>query len=182
MLPPVGSSRMRRHRIQRRRAQARHKMNKRTLGLLIGAYLMVPVLAGSVLVGSALAQDHRDRGHDRDDHDRRGPPPHYYVHDMDRWHGGHWYHGRHGNRDGWWWIIGGAWYFYPAPVYPYPDPYSLQVVVAPPLGAPPTVTPAPPAQAPYCREYHGDAIINGSNQPFYGTACLEADGAWHIVN
>jgi hypothetical protein len=43
-------------------------------------------------------------------------------------------HGRHLGRLGWWWVVGGAWYFYPAPVYPYPDPYI-----------PPVVTPAPPS-------------------------------------
>ena len=127
------------------------------------------------VAGQAWADDRHDRDHDRG----RGPDRHYYVHDMDRWHGGHWYHGPHGGHDGWWWVIGGSWYFYPAPVYPYPNPYALPMVVAPPA---PPVAAAPPPAAPYCREYHGNAIINGSNQPFYGTACLEQDGAWHIVN
>jgi hypothetical protein len=27
------------------------------------------------------------------------------------WHRGH---------RGWWWIVGDAWFFYPAPIYPYP--------------------------------------------------------------
>jgi len=58
--------------------------------------------------------------------------------DLRQWHGGHWVHDRHAGRLGWWWVVGGAWYFYPAPVYPYPDPY-----------VPPTVAPpAPPASAP----------------------------------
>jgi hypothetical protein len=153
------------------------KMNRTSLAAIIGACLMVPAFSGM-----ALAQPHR---YERDHH--------YYVHDFDRWHGGHWFHGGHGGRDGWWWIIGDSWYYYPAPVYPYPDPYALPMVVAPPgppLGAPPppaVAAPPPPVasappNAPYCREYHGDAIINGNNQPFYGTACLEQDGAWHIQN
>jgi hypothetical protein len=51
--------------------------------------------------------------------------------DVDRWHGGHWFHGEHLGRLGWWWIVGDGWYFYPAPVYLYPDPYIPPAVVAP---------------------------------------------------
>ncbi|MGN6669701.1 MAG: hypothetical protein ACTHKH_22430, partial [Trinickia sp.] len=29
----------------------------------------------------------------------------------------------HRGRYGWWWVVGGLWYFYPQPVYPYPDPF-----------------------------------------------------------
>jgi hypothetical protein len=155
------------------------KMNRNSVAAIIGACLMVPAFVGTAFVGNAVAQPYR---YERDRH--------YYVHDFDRWHGGHWFHGGHGGRDGWWWVIGDSWYYYPAPVYPYPDPYALPMVVvppAPPPGGPPPVAQAappapPPANAPYCREYHGDAIINGNNQPFYGTACLEQDGAWHIMN
>lgn len=59
----------------------------------------------------------------------RGPHP-YHGPEIDRWHGGNWWHGPHGGRDGWWWIVGGVWYWYPAPVYPYPDPYLPPGVVA----------------------------------------------------
>jgi len=37
------------------------------------------------------------------------------------WVRGRWWHGRHGGRFGWWWFAGGSWFFYPAPIYPYPD-------------------------------------------------------------
>jgi hypothetical protein len=46
------------------------------------------------------------------------------------WQGGHWWHGPYGGRQGWWWIVGPNWYWYPTAVYPYPDPYL------PPGGAP----------------------------------------------
>jgi len=36
------------------------------------------------------------------------------------WRGGHWWHGARHGRFGWWWFAGGAWFFYPAPIYPYP--------------------------------------------------------------
>jgi hypothetical protein len=68
----------------------------------------------------------------------------FHEHDWDRWRGGRWYHGRHSGRDGWWWIVGGLWYFYPQPVYPYPNPYVPPVVVAP------TAPPPPPANYYYC--------------------------------
>jgi hypothetical protein len=29
------------------------------------------------------------------------------------WGGGRWHHEVHNGRDGWWWDVGGAWYFYP---------------------------------------------------------------------
>ena len=53
-------------------------------------------------------------------------------------------------------------YYYPPPVYYVPPPVQLV--------------------RPYCREYRGDAIVDASGQPFYGTACLQPDGRWHIVN
>lgn len=39
------------------------------------------------------------------------------------WQGGHWWHGPYGDRLGWWWIVGPDWYWYPQPIYPYPNPY-----------------------------------------------------------
>ena len=32
------------------------------------------------------------------------------------WEGGRWRHEIHNGRDGWWWDVGGAWYFYPQPM------------------------------------------------------------------
>ncbi len=40
------------------------------------------------------------------------------------WRGGNWHHSHHRGRYGWWWVVGGLWYFYPQPVYPYPDPFA----------------------------------------------------------
>ena len=40
------------------------------------------------------------------------------------WRGGRWHHDHHRGRYGWWWVVGGLWYFYPQPVYPYPDPFA----------------------------------------------------------
>ena len=32
------------------------------------------------------------------------------------WEGGRWHHEVHNGRDGWWWDVGGVWYFYPQPM------------------------------------------------------------------
>ncbi len=73
-------------------------------------------------------------------------------------------------------------YPYYAPVY-YPPPavvYAPPVVVAPPQVAVPAIS--APAATGYCRQYRGDATVDGAGHPFYGTACLQPDGRWHIVN
>ncbi len=78
----------------------------------------------------------------------------FHEHDIVVWRGGHWFHGWHGPRLGWWWIVGGAWYWYPAPVYPYPDVYTPYVpecasgwktvpATPPPRAATPTPPPPP---------------------------------------
>ena len=96
--------------------------------------LLTTTLASLILLVAlpAMAQHHDDRNwRDHDIH-------RFHEHDFNRWRGGHWVHGRHGGQLGWWWVIGPSWYFYPAPVYPYPDPYQ-----------PPTIAPPPPTYY-YC--------------------------------
>jgi len=62
----------------------------------------------------------------------RGPGWHgnigeFHREDLGIWRSGRWFHGPHYDRFGWWWVVGGVWYLYPAPIYPYPDPYTLLV-------------------------------------------------------
>jgi len=76
------------------------------------------------------------------------------------------------------------WYYAPPRVYYVAPPPPVYYPLPPPtaFSYPPPVTYAPaPAPAPFGREYSGDATIDGSGQPFYGAACLEADGRWHIL-
>lgn len=62
---------------------------------------------------------------------------HFHEVIVPRWRTGRWVHGDHLGRAGWWWVVEGEWYFYPAPIYPYPDPYVPPgVVVAVPAPAP----------------------------------------------
>ena len=60
----------------------------------------------------------------------------FHRRDLHVWRGGRWVHGWHARRFAWWWVAGGLWYFYPAPVYPYPDPYTPPVVAPPPQPQP----------------------------------------------
>jgi len=75
---------------------------------------------------------HRHRGHGHPQFDRH---PHFDHHP--HWHRGHWHRGHHDGRFGWWWVVAGSWYLYPAPVYPYPDPYRPPVVIVDPEPAQP---------------------------------------------
>jgi hypothetical protein len=59
------------------------------------------------------------------------------------WRGGHWRHGNHDGRYGWWWVVGGIWYFYPTPIYPYPAPKAPAAPPAPPAPARPSQPMAP---------------------------------------
>lgn len=105
--------------------------------------LAVAVCASAVCTG-ALAQ--RGGGHG---HGRGGAPgwhgdiARFHEHDWGVWRGGHWTQARHAGRVGWWWVVGGSWYFYPWPVYPYPNPW----VPAPSALVPgEVVPPVPPTQ------------------------------------
>ncbi|XEY21973.1 hypothetical protein ABMY26_33055 [Azospirillum sp. HJ39] len=81
-------------------------------------------------------------------------------------------------------------YYAPPPVVQYyaPPPvvYAPPPVVYAPAPAPMAVDPAGPAyysrNGQQCREYQSSAVVGGRSQPVYGTACLQSDGTWRIVN
>jgi hypothetical protein len=50
-----------------------------------------------------------------------GPVGRFGARDVAAWRGGFWWHGYRGSRFGWWWFTDGFWYWYDAPLYPYPD-------------------------------------------------------------
>lgn len=68
---------------------------------------------------------------------------HFHDHDWDHWHHGYWSHGWYGGYFGWWFVVSGVGFWYPAPAYPYPDPYvpPTFIVPPPPAGAAPVTTP-----------------------------------------
>lgn len=59
----------------------------------------------------------------------RGDIHRFVDRDARVWRGGRWRHSHHDGRFGWWWVVGGLWYFYPQPVYPYPDPFAPGEVI-----------------------------------------------------
>lgn len=75
----------------------------------------------------------------------RGDIRHFERHDLPVWRGGSWHHRRHNGELAWWWVVGGMWYLYPQPVYPYPDPYMPPVVAiqSAPVEAAPSIVVAP---------------------------------------
>ena len=85
-------------------------------------------------------------------------------------------------------FVGPPAYYYPPPYYYAPPP---PVVYAPPpvYGYAPPVYSAPPAAPVYqsrggqtCREYQTTVTVDGRAQPGYGTACLQPDGTWRMIN
>ena len=109
-------------------------------------------LAACCLCPGAQAQPGEGRGHGHANAHAPGPAHRpagrpawhgdirqFHAHDWNVWRGGHWFHGPHLGRPGWWWVVGSVWYFYPTPVYPYPNPYEPPpaVLVTPPMDAPP---------------------------------------------
>jgi hypothetical protein len=90
------------------------------------------------------------------------------------WEGGRWRHERHNGRYGWWWDVGGVWYFYPQPMegppayvsdvevmddYAGPDGMDGPGYPPPPVAyAPPP--PPPPAPDPAASAV-GGAIVGG---------------------
>jgi len=92
----------------------------------------------------ALAERHgEDRHWHGEDRHWHGDIARFHEHDWDLWRGGRWAHEEHDRRFGWWWVAGDSWYFYPAPVYPYPDPYEPPVTVAAAPSAAPPAAPVP---------------------------------------
>jgi hypothetical protein len=85
----------------------------------------------------------------------------FHRHDLHHWRNGHWYHGVHGGRFGWWWVLPtfNLWYLYSAPINPYPNPYI-----------PPPVVQQAPAPVP-----------NGAPPPQYWYFCESAKGYYPYV-
>jgi len=91
------------------------------------------------------------------------------------WETGRWRHEIHNGRDGWWWDVGGVWYFYPQPMEGPPtyvsEDFADDVVYAegPPPGAypppgpyyaPPPPPPPPPPPDPAASAV-GGAVVGG---------------------
>jgi hypothetical protein len=101
--------------------------------------LRVSLIAAVAAAGLALSLPaHAQRG--RDFHG--GDYGHFSPHDRDVWRGGGWRHEWHDGRFAWWWVVDGGWYFYPAPIYPYPTYVPPAIVVQQPPQVPAGLPPA----------------------------------------
>ena len=91
---------------------------------------------------------------------------HFNVHERTVWHGGAWRHTSHG----WFWVVGGVYYSYPVPIYPwpllvssvvleYPLVYPVVAVASTPtvVVRPPLVVEAQPQYWYYCDDPAGFA-------------------------
>jgi hypothetical protein len=119
---------------------------KKLAAALVLAALLAPALAQPAF---ADGWDHR--------HNWRTDIGHFNDHDRAYWQHGHWYHGPHQGRDGWWWVLNSGWYFYPKPIYPSPNPFVPPAVI---VATPGAVAPAPlptlvAARYYYCSNPHG---------------------------
>jgi hypothetical protein len=101
----------------------------------------VLALQALVTVPASAEDPRRYEFHEHDVH-------HFHGHDFERWRGGMWRHEWHNGIYGWWWAVGGMWYFYEQPIYPYPMVVSEQaypeVIVVQPPPPPVVAAPAPP--------------------------------------
>ena len=104
------------------------------LKVACGALAVLLALTLAMAPAAADERDHR-RGERWRHEGWHGEIHRFHEHDLGRWTTGRWHYGIHAGRSAWWWIVGGVWYYYPAPVYPYPSPYVPPMVAAPP--APP---------------------------------------------
>lgn len=69
----------------------------------------------------------------------------------------------------------------PPPVVYAPPPPVVYTPNAP-LNAYPASQPYRTSDGRYCREYQATIMVNGAPQQSYGTACLQPDGSWRVVN
>lgn len=78
----------------------------------------------------------------------------------------------------------------PPPVYtpaPYdpayrPGAYQPPYQQAPVYGQQPDPYAGTRYSQNYCRQYNGSINVNGNSYPSHGTACLQPDGTWRLVN
>jgi hypothetical protein len=111
-----------------------------------------------------LIADHGPWHHQWGDGDIR----HFRDHDWDDWHNGFWVHSWNDGFFGWWFVVSGVWFWYPVPVYPFPDPYIPPTFIVPP---------PPPAAAPAVTPYWYYCPLSNGYYP-YITTC---PAGWHQV-
>ncbi len=124
--------------------------------LFLALFLLYGVAALAEESHHEIRRDH----HEFHEHDVRRFAPH----ELELWRTGIWRQEWHDGRFGWWWAVGGVWYFYERPVYPYPmvvaNVMYVQPVVAPPQGYSPPPGYLSPAVSP-----QGTTVVPPQNGP-----------------
>ena len=69
----------------------------------------------------------------------------HVYHGQLAWRDGRWRHEMRDGWDGWWWDVGGYWYYYPEPIEGPPDYVSGVEVTDDTTTAAPSASPSPPA-------------------------------------
>jgi hypothetical protein len=109
-----------------------------------------PMHAGPAMHGGPAAHSPAGLGHIPAGHaDFRGfhgDPRHWDARHFAMWRGGGWHHGCYFGRCGWWWLVDGVWYWYAAPVYPFP--LVVSAIVAADIAAAATMAPPLPGPGP----------------------------------
>lgn len=75
--------------------------------------------------------------------------------------------------------------YYGYPTYQTYDPYAfgnIYTYTSPTVYVQPGYAPQQYVPQQYCREYTQQVIVGGYVQQSYGTACMQPDGSWRIVN
>ena len=148
-------------------------MNWRTIAASVVACTAV---LGLTCGAAAEPREHHGRGW-------HGDVRSFHEHDIGRWRGGRWHHGYYSGHLGWWWIVGGVYYWYPRAVYPYPDPFVPPVYVEQPppaLAVPQQMPPAPPAPQAPAQATAGTWYYCDSARSYYPYVA-ECPGGWRPV-
>jgi hypothetical protein len=117
-----------------------HEHRPSTIRLSCSFFIVSLLLVAASMTSPAASAQHRPH---RGASQWHGDLGRFHQHDWQVWRGGHWTHAHHDGRVGWWWVVGPSWYFYMAPVYPYPSPWAPAEVNLMPM---PIEPPMPPAQ------------------------------------
>jgi hypothetical protein len=126
------------------------------------------VVLGLTLLGAATPPSVQAQPRD----EYRGPPPRWHHgdmrdfrrYDLEVWRHGYWIHDHYRGRSGWWWVVGGQYYWYPNRIDPFPDPFI-------PPGGITSGVPVPPGEL----WYYCDAV-----RTYYPYAAT-CPGPWRAV-
>ena len=165
-------------------------MRKPRHSLVVSLLFALPLLAAAA--GPAKADDHdRYHDHDRYEHERHDER-HYGFHGRDfhsfsavelrAWRGGHWHHAWHNGRFGWWFAVGGIWYWYPEPVYPYPTIVGPAVFAEEPPPPPPVVVEQAPPPPPPAVVVQAPSAPPGQPAPQFWYFCAESKTYYPYVS